>query len=109
MKKKYRSSPIIEAFCEFQFTPDASGKRMLNHASLSASQALPTDLSQQKKNQTVMTNLSASIGNLPKNISNLNEMFSSTLEITSSVELVKLLASEYLWQEKKALNFLSFV
>lgn len=89
---------------------------MLDHTSLSASQDLLPHLSQQdqrnkkrRKNPTIVTNLSASIEKLQKNMLSLNETAQEALDITSSIVLVKILETEYLWQEQKAQRFLSFV
>ncbi len=89
---------------------------MLDHASLSVSQDFLLHLSQHDQRNmkrrispTIVTNLSASIEAFQKNMLSFNETVQEALDITSSVVLVKILETEYLWQEKKAWRFLSFV
>lgn len=86
---------------------------MLDHATLSASQGPLTHSSQhnlrnteRKKNPAVVSDLSASVENLHKNLLSLQEAIQDGFEIASSLALTKIFETRYSWQEKEAIRFL---
>jgi hypothetical protein len=87
---------------------------MLDHTTLSASQRPLTRLSEDglrdtEKTPIVVPDLSASVGNLRKYSSGLQETVQDGMEIASSIELPKISATRYSWQEKEAIRFFLFM
>lgn len=87
---------------------------MLDHTTLSASQRHLTyssedSLRDTEKTPTVVSDLSASVGNLRKNPLSLQETAQNSLEIASSIELAKIFETRYSWRGKEATRFILFI
>src|SRR5260370_30691644 len=87
---------------------------MLDHTTLSASQKHLTyssedSLRDTEKTPTVVSDLSASVGNLRKNPLSLQETAQNSLEIASSIELAKIFETRYSWRGKEATRFILFI
>ncbi len=87
---------------------------MSDHATLSASQRpLPHSSGDSPRDTEetpiVVSDLSASVGNVRKYSPGLQESVQDGMEIASSVELSKISAIRYSWQEKEAKRFFLFI
>ena len=87
---------------------------MLDHATLSASQGPVTHSSEDDQRDTektpiVVSDLSASVGNLQKNPLSLQKTVQGSLELASSIVLAKIPETSYSWQQKNAKSFFLFV
>ncbi|HZU67625.1 MAG TPA: hypothetical protein VFA09_10140 [Ktedonobacteraceae bacterium] len=87
---------------------------MLDHTTLSASQGPSThSLNEDRPRDTdktprVVLDLAASVGNVRKYSSHLQEAVQDSMEIASSIELPRISTSTYPWQENKAKKFFLF-
>ena len=87
---------------------------MLDHTTLSASQRSSTHSSEDslrdtEKTPIVVPDLSASLGNLRNSSSGLQETVQDGMEIASSIELPRIAATSYSWQEREAISFFLFI
>jgi hypothetical protein len=87
---------------------------MLDHTTLSASQRPSTrsskdSLRDTEKNPIVVPDLSASVGNLRTYSLDLQETVQDGMEIASSIEMPRISATRYSWQEREAIGFFLFI
>lgn len=87
---------------------------MLDHSTLSASQRPWTrssrdSLRDTEKTPIVVPDLSASVGNLRPYLSDLPETTPEGMEIASSIELPRMSAIAYPWQERDTTSFFLFI